>query len=292
MSTIEVIGRDGRVHRFAEGTTQAQIDAAMADIYDTSAPPPINAPIYNNDPPVPSSYAQPAAGPPQKSISTGQIILGGIAVAAIALLVTLAFVLGRGTSPVDEAQTAGPAATAPPATASPTDTGGLSNVPAGPAVTAEAFGGFVATTRGGNLVVRSQPQSTGSELAKLPYGAPVSVTGSILMADGLWRQVSIGGALGYVKGEYISQTQPAAIARAPAPPPAVKMKPMDFMGIIVTSKSNSVNMRAEPNTNARVMTALPRDTEVRIIGQQSDWYLVEWRGKRGWVSTNFIEGFD
>jgi uncharacterized protein YraI len=277
---IEVTGGDGRVHSFAEGTTQAQIDAAMAALYSAPA-----TPTYATAPPIqpPPIQPTPFQSPPThqtRPISTAQILLGAAAAAVIALVVTLAFIMGRGSPPKTEAQMPRPDSTAPIVP--------VPQLSPSPAVTAEAFAGYVSTQQGGTLIVRGQPQQTAAQLARLPHGAPISVTGSVLMPDGLWRQVNVGGATGYVKGDFVSQTQPAAIAQAPAPAPAATLASRDFWGTATTRSSDNVNMRASPSTNARVISSIPYGASVYVIGEQGGWYLVEWGGRRGWTSSTYI----
>jgi uncharacterized protein YraI len=289
---IEVIGRDGRVHNFADGTSQAQIDAAMAAIYDAlPAAARIQAPPVQEPPPY---YREPAHVEPPPAGGANKVLIGSVAAAGVVGLVAIAYLMGRG-GPAPEPN---PQATSPAAAVTPTDPTNavdpnvaLPVVPGAPNITAEAFAGFVATAQGGNLTVRAQPQTSGAELAKLPHGAPISVIGSVMMPDGLWRQVNVAGTTGFVKGEYISQTQPAAIVRAPPPPPA-KILPRDFYGVISTMNSDSVNLRATPSTSAASLAALKPSSEVRVIGEQGNWYQVEYGGRRGWVRSDLVAAYD
>lgn len=295
---IEVIGPDGRTHVFAEGTTEAQIDAALEALYPTLAPTPapvqpVVVPIaspspqpqlvsdqYNGDP----RYTHSPEVAPPRGLSTNQILGGGLVAALVTLAVVAAFMMGR------DGQDKAPDTSAATNTVTPPVQDPLlvpvdPNAPTTPTVTTEAFAGFIATKQGGNLNVRSQPQQNGAVLTKLPHGSPVSVTGSVMMTDGLWRQVNVGGAVGFIKGEYVSQTQPAPIA------PPVKAAPLVQVGAwgsVNTLKSDTVNMRASPSLNGRVMSSIPYGEEVWIISRQGDWYLVEWGGKRGWANTRFI----
>lgn len=287
---IEVIGRDGRVHNFADGTSQAQIDAAMAAIYDT---PPQAEPEPASMPP----YREPASDDRVQAPHSNKMLLASAAAAGVLGLVALAYFLGRGApTPAPEAAT-----TAPPAVVATTDTtnavapsdpnAAAPLNPGAPAVVPEAFMGFVATAQGGNLTVRQQPQTTAPEVTKLPHGAPITVKGSVMMPDGLWREVSLAGATGFVKGEYVSQTQPAPIVR-PTPPPAQKVLRRDFWGVISTMNSGSVNLRATPSTNAASIASLKPGTEVRVVGEQGNWYNVVYDGRRGWIRSDLIAAYD
>jgi uncharacterized protein YraI len=294
---IEVIGSDGRVHAFADGTSQAQIDAALAAIYGAPAAPPVA-----HQPPNPLQYGQqrdydrPQQSPRERprslanSITTTQILAGALGVAIVALFITLAFVVGRDRLAPTAAQTPKADVAAlpvePQVAVAPIGT-------SGPAVTPEAFAGFISTPKGGKATVRGQAMTTAPQITKLPHGAPVSVTGSIMTSDGLWRQVSIAGTTGFVRGDLISQTKPAPIA-LPAQPtsPAAGFVPREFWGLAVTRSSNTVNMRASPATTAAVVASIPAGTSLYVVGEQGGWYLVEWKGKRGWTKATFVERDD
>jgi uncharacterized protein YraI len=293
---IEVIGPDGRKHVFAQGTTEAQIDAAMSALYPPAPPqpPPIEARQWT-PPPQGAPYSAPELmapphRPPAQGITTPQIIIGAVVAAALTLAIVGAFMLGQNKNNL------GASATTPPANgvAATNVVGGavvvpavpsVPGVPGTPAITPEAFSGFIATQQGGNLNVRTAPSQDAPALTKLPHGAPVSVTGSVMLADGLWRQVNVAGSIGYIKGDYISQTQPAAIAPPPAPTPLVAV---GDWGTVTTVRSDTVNMRASPSLGGRVISSIPYGAEIYIISRQGDWYLVEWDGKRGWASKRFI----
>jgi uncharacterized protein YraI len=273
---IEVSGPDGRVHTFAEGTSDAQIDAAMRALYpDVDGPaPPLPEPA-----PQARAWAPPPAAEP-RGPGNVQIIVGALVAAVVVLLVVVAFMLGR--SGPDAAQTAILDGSRQPRQ----DDGSVQN-PAPPAPSADVFAGFVTTREGGNVTVRAQPSQSGQRLASLPHGAPVSVTGAVTMPDGLWRKVDVGGAEGYVRGDFISQTQPPAIA-PPPPAPAPVMEPRNLWGIAVTRTGSNVNVRRSPSTNAAVIAYIPYGAQVWIVGQQGNWYLVEGNGVRGWASTDYV----
>lgn len=69
-------------------------------------------------------------------------------------------------------------------------------------------------------------------------------------------------------------------------------------GAIVTTNSDSVNMRAEPTVNADVVDQLAAGVELEVIGGPTDadgytWYQVRVTaegGSEGWVASEFLEG--
>ena len=57
-------------------------------------------------------------------------------------------------------------------------------------------------TQGGNLNIRSEPNTNSAILGKIPNGAEVTVTGQ----DGNWYTVQYGGVSGYAFGQYLELT--------------------------------------------------------------------------------------
>lgn len=54
--------------------------------------------------------------------------------------------------------------------------------------------------------------------------------------------------------------------------------------------ANSLNLRDAPNTGARVLTSLPRNTQVLAGERQGGWVLVSANGQVGWVSGDYLSG--
>lgn len=54
--------------------------------------------------------------------------------------------------------------------------------------------------------------------------------------------------------------------------------------------ANSLNLREAPTTGARVLTTLPRNTQVLAGERRSGWVLVSTNGRVGWVSDDYLSG--
>ena len=64
--------------------------------------------------------------------------------------------------------------------------------------------------------------------------------------------------------------------------------------VIATSrvqlKGDRVNLRAEPNTDARIIASLPRGRVANVLDRQGDWYKIQFAGGTiGWMSRDFLE---
>lgn len=54
--------------------------------------------------------------------------------------------------------------------------------------------------------------------------------------------------------------------------------------------ASSLNLREAPSTGARVLTSLPRNTQVLAGERRSGWILVSANGWVGWVSDDYLSG--
>lgn len=273
----------------------------------------------------PAAAAGAAAGPAATAGAAGtQRLLLALAGAVVILLVTVAYLLGRGGAPgPDTAGTA--AATVAGATGSPTGTAGASVIggvdgagAGGPGVDRpgvdgpgldgagdadlagggvsvpvqpERFTGYVATSSGGTVFVRAAPGLQALQLTRLPHGTAVSVTGSVIAQSGVWYRVALVDGLGWIKGDFVSRTPPPVLP-VPAARAAGGMIPRDFIGVAVTRTGDSVNVRASPGMASRVVGSVPYGHQVWVVGEQDGWYLVEYAGgrgwRRGWTSARYI----
>ena len=57
---------------------------------------------------------------------------------------------------------------------------------------------------------------------------------------------------------------------------------------IVNTPQSDLNMRAEPTTDADVLTTIPKGTEVTVIEQGDGWWKVEFNDQSGWCSADYL----
>ncbi len=53
-------------------------------------------------------------------------------------------------------------------------------------------------------------------------------------------------------------------------------------------KSSAVNVRSKANTSSDIVTTLTQNTQVKAIGEESDWYKVEVNGKSGYILKSLL----
>lgn len=91
-----------------------------------------------------------------------------------------------------------------------------------------------------------------------------------------------------VKMEYKTPVEHVYVNEAPAETSKETVKTKNISGIVIDC--NRLNVREEPNSNAKVVTVLNRDVEVEINKAEStaDWFKVAVNGIEGYCMRKFI----
>lgn len=119
------------------------------------------------------------------------------------------------------------------------------------------------------LDVRSQPSVTSARLGVIRPGTPVRITSE----SGAWSQIDYEGQTGYVLTEYLS---------GPSGP-----IPDELLGSMAVP-DQQINVRSEPNPDAaQIGTAAP-GMPYKIIGQDGDWYRIEYGNQTGYIRTQDV----
>lgn len=58
-------------------------------------------------------------------------------------------------------------------------------------------------------------------------------------------------------------------------------------GTVVT-QSTPLNLRREPSTNSAIIGKIPKGATIPIIGSDGDWYLTNYGGTQGYVSSQYV----
>lgn len=88
-------------------------------------------------------------------------------------------------------------------------------------------------------------------------------------------------------GKEESKTEITTPVAPPAQPPGPS-KPPDMSERCIVIATSGVNLRDNPNTNAKVVEKLPLGTTAEILAVQGDWYQLKTaNGKTGWSASKF-----
>ena len=121
-----------------------------------------------------------------------------------------------------------------------------------------------------NLNVRDKATTEGKKLGVLKKGTAVETLG---LKNG-WYTIKYNGKTGYISAKYTTEVKPGT--EKPTTP-ATKT-------VYTTS---DLNVRAEPNKNAKKLGVLKKGTEVKTIMLKNGWYSIEYNGKTGYISAKY-----
>ena len=124
-----------------------------------------------------------------------------------------------------------------------------------------------------SLNVREQPDTNSDIVGKMQSDAGCE----ILEDDGEWLKIESGQGTGYVKAEYII-TGEAAVAKA-----------QEVMKTIATVTTQTLNVRAEMNTDCTKLALMPEGEELEVLNQYDGWVEVDLDGDVGYASTDYVE---
>lgn len=121
------------------------------------------------------------------------------------------------------------------------------------------------TVRGTDVRFRSGPGTDSKVLGSVHTGTTMTVTG----VNGPWYQVSHRGTAGYVHSDYLSLTAAPAAETG-------------------TIRGTQVRFRASPNTSGKILGVFQNGDTVTILGTQSAWKQVKYKGTTGYVHGDYV----
>lgn len=117
------------------------------------------------------------------------------------------------------------------------------------------------------LRLRSGPDTTSQIISTAGYGDKV-----VVLADyGDWYFVNYNLNVGFMKAEYLNFLDKENVA----------------LGI--GRVNGYVNFRSGPSTDASIISELPVDTKVNIIGLNCTWYKVTCNGYTGYIRSDLVD---
>ncbi len=142
-----------------------------------------------------------------------------------------------------------------------------------------AVQGYGQTT--GNVNFRSGPSTSNSILSKLSKGTAVTIYSS---ANG-WYYVSVNGTMGYLSGDYVKVTGSAETGSAGTSGGTTTTV---WTGVVV---NEYVRMRSTPDlsTQNNIIANYDVGTQVTILGQTGDFYLVTMNGTMGYMHKDYVK---
>lgn len=120
---------------------------------------------------------------------------------------------------------------------------------------------------GSTVNLRKEPSTGSSILGKVVEGDNLVSEGPT--EDGEWYKVKFGDIEGYIYKDYVTE---------------------DINKILGEGKVNSgVNFRKEPSTESEIITTIPADSDITILGTESDWYKILYNDQEGWIVARCVD---
>lgn len=126
----------------------------------------------------------------------------------------------------------------------------------------------VCTKDGDNLNIRQNSNTGSAVIGQIPQGEKAIILEKL--PNG-WVRVRYNAVEGFASGNFLCICQENTVKK----------------GRVNTDGSN-LNLRKEPSLNAMVITRIPDNATVNIIGSSGSWYQVNYMGQTGYVLKEFV----
>ncbi len=131
----------------------------------------------------------------------------------------------------------------------------------------------IANVENGNLNVRQEPSTSGKLVGKMPKDAACEVISTV---DG-WALIQSGEVEGYVSLEFL-MTGPDATLKA-----------KELVRTVATVQTDSLNVRAEANTDSSVYTQVPKGEELEYMETlDNGWVKISLDGEDAYVAAEYV----
>ena len=152
-----------------------------------------------------------------------------------------------------------------------------------------------ATISGDAVNIRDNPSMDSKVLERFNSGQGVTAIGII----DEWVRIEHNGDKAYVNQNFISGNfVDGLMSVSPSAPPVIAdeaplesvIHPREDEHLrAVVSSSTGLRLRAEPNTDSRIIDLIPSGTTVNVLYRLSEWAKVSYGGSEGYLSIEFVE---
>ena len=146
------------------------------------------------------------------------------------------------------------------------------------------------------LNVRSNASTSSKVLGKVYKNDKVDIIGQ----TGSWYKINYKGKTGYVSKDYVTK----GVTSTKAQPTKTKNNTAKTKTTKAETKSNTItqkviaqgtvhvssylNVRSSASTSGKVLGKVYKNDKVDIIGQTGSWYKINYKGKIGYVSKDYV----
>ncbi|MDK0861012.1 SH3 domain-containing protein [Clostridium perfringens] len=139
-----------------------------------------------------------------------------------------------------------------------------------------------------SLNVRNEASTSSKVIGSLSGNTKVTIVGE----EGAFYKIEYKGSHGYVAKEYIKDVTESNNSNQGTQTPEKPSTPENSKKTGVVTASKGLNVRKEANTSSQIIGILNSGESVEIIGEESGFYKITYKGQEAYASKNYIDIFD
>ncbi|HBI6881531.1 TPA: SH3 domain-containing protein [Clostridium perfringens] len=136
-----------------------------------------------------------------------------------------------------------------------------------------------------SLNVRNEASTSSKVIGSLSGNSKVTIVGE----EGAFYKIEYKGSQGYVAKEYIKDVTESNNSNQGTQTPEKQSTPENTEKTGVVNVSSSLNVREGAGTSSKVIGSLSGNTKVTIVGEEGEFYKIEYKGSHGYVAKEYIK---
>ena len=136
-----------------------------------------------------------------------------------------------------------------------------------------------------SLNVREGASTSSKVIGSLSGNTKVTIVGE----EGAFYKIEYKGSHGYVAKEYIKDVTESNNSNQGTQTPEKPSTPESTEKTGIVNVSSSLNVREGASTSSKVIGSLSGNTKVTIVGEEGEFYKIEYKGSHGYVAKEYIK---
>ena len=136
-----------------------------------------------------------------------------------------------------------------------------------------------------SLNVRSSASTSSKVIGSLSGNTKVIIVGE----EGAFYKIEYKGSHGYVAKEYVKDVTESNNSNQGTQTPEKPSTPESTEKTGIVNVSSSLNVRSGASTSSKVIGSLSGNTKVTILGEEGEFYKIEYKGSHGYVAKEYVK---
>ena len=136
-----------------------------------------------------------------------------------------------------------------------------------------------------SLNVREGASTSSKVIGSLSGNTKVTIVGE----EGAFYKIEYKGSQGYVAKEYVKDVTESNNSNQGTQTPEKPSTPESTEKTGIVNVSSSLNVREGASTSSKVIGSLSGNTKVTIVGEEGEFYKIEYKGSHGYVAKEYIK---